>query len=133
MTRLLEIQKMAEKDLETRPDDIEFISIQTPMLQSRYLRLLNEESLLLSKLEFDYDVLYKDKWDYYRNNFNIALTKKDDLLTFINGDEDIIKLKAKISLSKRTMTYIEDIIRTLRERSFHVKNLIEYRKFISGT
>lgn len=130
---LQSIQKMAQGDLESNPDDIEFISIQTPILQSKYLRLLNEESLRLTRLESKKDQLFMEKWKLYKYNYDYVIDKKDDLLAHINGDSDMVEIKERIALSKRTMDYLEDIIKTLRERSFHIRNLIEYRKFISGT
>lgn len=132
MKNLIEIQLMATKDLESKPDDVEFISIQTPILQSKYLRLLNEESLRLTKLESEKDALFKTKWIYYKYDYDYVIDRKDDLLTHINGDDDMIQIKQRIALAKQTMNYLENIIRTLRERSFHMKNLMDYRRWISG-
>lgn len=129
---LTELQAMVDKDMETRQEDVEFMSIQTPLLQSKYLRILNEEYLKLAKLEGEYDVLFKAKWKYYKYDYDIVLDKRDEVLTHINGDDEIVKLKARIALAKQTLQYIEGVIKTLRERSFHVRNYIEWKKFQNG-
>lgn len=128
-----ELQDEAKKDLE--PVDINSIvsvSLNTPTLQGKYIRYMMNENMNLEKASNEYDELYRKKWIEYKEDFQHDLNTKEKMSGIINGDKEIIEIKKKISRSKIIINFLEETIKTLQQRSFHVKNAIEWQKFTHG-
>ena len=60
-----EIQAQAEKDLKIDDTELDLESIRTPQLHNKYLKLYTTYSLQYKKLQDDYKVMYRFKWEYY--------------------------------------------------------------------
>ena len=142
--KLEEIYEMWESDSQIDPLKISTESIMIPKLQSRYMRICSNERLLLKKLEADYKIFYRLKYDWFlgvldkqtllehgwsQNPRNII---RQDIAMHIESDAEIIKLTLKIAYQKEKVTALEDILKTLTQRTFHIKNYIEFEKWKSG-
>jgi hypothetical protein len=85
--------------------------------------------------------MIKDKWEYYTGKsdpdvyklkpFNLKILRQD-VDKYVNADEDVIKLKHKKEYLTTTVNYLEQIIRQINNRTFTIKNAIEWKKFTSG-
>ena len=64
--------------------------------------------------------------------FDLKLTSKDEIEMFIDADEEIGKLQYKLEYISQTLSYIEGILRQLNNRTFQIKNAIEWEKFKNG-
>ena len=64
--------------------------------------------------------------------FDLKLTSREEVETFINGDSDVIKLRSKLSYIEMCTNYLDSIIRTVNNRGFHIKNAIDWEKFQAG-
>ena len=62
---LEKLQEEASKDLKIDDTELDMESVRTPIIHAKYLKYQSKFSLLLKKAEDDYDVLAKDKWEYY--------------------------------------------------------------------
>jgi hypothetical protein len=51
---------------------------------------------------------------------------------YIQADQAYADIVNKIEAQKFKVKYIEEIIKQLNQRTFHIKNVIEYTKFTSG-
>ena len=73
----------------------------------------------------------KRDWDY--DPFSgCSKPLKSDLDNWYNADPDLIKLNDKLEYIKVIIETLDDIIQTLRWRHTHVKNVLEWKKFVNG-
>ena len=63
--------------------------------------------------------------------FNLKILRQD-VDKYINSDPDIIKVSQKISYQQTIVDYLDKLIRQIANRTFTIKNAIEWRKFTSG-
>lgn len=144
-----DIMKMWEVDCEIDDLALDDETKKTSKLHAKYLALVNVNRLQRAKLDSDLDSLKKDKWLYYtgkmtKQEMDIrgwqydpfgGATKplKSELTFYIDSDEDIIKIKQKIEYQKTIGNLLEEIMNNLRWRHTHVKNIIDWKKFVSGS
>ena len=60
------------------------------------------------------------------------LKHKDDINAFIDGDEKYQEVKSKVLLQEQKVKYIEAIIKELSQRTWNIRNAIEWHKFKGG-
>ena len=144
-----DIMRMWQGDCEIDDLALDDETKKTSKLHAKYLELVNVNRLQRAKLDSDLDTLKKDKWLYYTGK----MTKQDmdsrswaydpfnggtkplksELSFYYDSDEDIVKVKQKIEYQKVVGNLLEEIMNNLRWRHTHVKNIIDWKKFVSGT
>ena len=140
---LTEIQNMVKKDLKINDLELDIESLRIPSLHSKYLQLLIEHTLLLKKTQGELNVLKRDKWIFYtgkateeiykeKGSFDVRLNTKDDQKTFIEADKEYRELKGKVEYYETVVDYLQEIVKSISNRSFQIKNAIEWRKFEAG-
>lgn len=136
-----EIQSLWDKDSIIDPDNLHEESIKIPSLHAKYYKIYNN-ILLLKKLEENkYKILKKEKWMYYSGKADPEVYKenpfdhkvlKPDIDKYIDADTDIIKSVSKIDYYQTMLSYLESILKTILNRTYQIKNSIEYMKFTAG-
>ena len=138
---LEELQSQADKDLVIDDTELDTESLKTPILHNKYLQYYNKFNLLLKKSQWEERTLQREKWEYYTGKSDPSVYKakpfdlkvlKNDVHIYINADEDIQKVQAKIVYQEAIVNYLEQILRMINNRSFTIKNAIEWRRFTSG-
>ena len=138
---LEELQAQADKDLVIDDTELDTESLRTPILHNKYLQYYNKFNLLLKKSQWEEKTLQREKWEYYTGKSDPEVYKekpfdlkvlKNDVHIYINSDEDIQKIQAKIIYQEAIVNYLEQILRMINNRSFTIKNAIEWRRFTSG-
>ena len=138
---LEELQAQADKDLVIDDTELDTESLKTPILHNKYLQYYNKFNLLLKKSQWEERTLQREKWEYYTGKSDPEVYKqkpfylkvlKNDVHIYINSDEDIQKIQSKIEYQSAIVSYLEQILRILNNRSFTIKNAIEWRRFTSG-
>ena len=138
---LEELQSEADKDLVIDDTELDTESLKTPILHNKYLQYYNKFNLLLKKSQWEERTLQREKWEYYTGKSDPEVYKekpfdlkvlKADVHIYINSDEDIQKIQAKIVYQESIVNYLEQILRMINNRSFTIKNAIEWRRFTSG-
>lgn len=141
MMNLDEIEKLWEEDSKIDPDNLHMESIKIPALHSKYFQIYNNLSLLKKKEENKYLQLHQDKWLYYSGKASPEVYKenpfdhrvmKSDVDKYLHSDEDILRCTTKIEYYGVMMKFLESIIKNIENRSFMIKNNIEFMKFIGG-
>jgi len=138
---LEEIQELVDKDLKINDSELDIESLKTPQIHNKYCKFYNKFSALLKQAETDYNKLLRDKWEYYTGKadpqvyqqkpFNLKILKQD-ADKYINADDEIIKAQQKVSYLSTTVNYLDRTIKQITNRTFTIKNAIEWRKFTSG-
>ena len=137
-----ELQAQAEKDLKIDDTELDLESLKTPQLHSQYLKTYSTYALMLKKAEGDYSKLHIKKWlfftgkaepeEYKEKNFDLKVLRQD-VDKFIDSDDEIIKLKQKIEYLKQICHYCESTLKQINNRTFQIKNAIEWKKFTMGS
>ena len=115
---------------------------ETPYLHSKYLdQYVDWKQKLLDK-EFELKFKLKEKWMYYKKKapaeaykdipFDLKLTTKDEVEMFLDADEDLCKIKARIEFFKNIIYFLESVLKQISARQYQIKNAIEWEKFRSG-
>lgn len=132
------------KDGEIDIADISRNSADIPKLHNKYFKWYSEEGLRLKKLKSDYKVLVKLKTEYYSGNMDSHELRehgwdpqplkilKSDIPSYIEADNEIVKLSLRIGLQESIVEYLESIIRQINNRNFILKNIIDWERFRTG-
>ena len=136
-----EIQLSWEEDSKIDEDNLHSESTKIPSLHAKYYRILNN-ILLMKKLEENkFKQLKKTKWQYYTGKADpeVYIEKpfdhkvlRQDVDKYMDSDEDLIKVLNKIDYFQVMLNYLDSILKTINNRTFQIKNAIEWQKFIRG-
>ena len=138
------IKEMVEADLKIDGTELGDESIRTPQLHGKYLNIYHDESLILKKLDADWKIIRKQKWEYYNGKMSHdELTKlgwepfghrilRQDMDTYMDSDEDLVRLSSKIDMQNAKGDFLDSIIKGINNRQWLIRNAIEWRKFMSG-
>ena len=138
---LEELQAQADKDLVIDDTELDTESLKTPILHNKYLQYYNKFNLLLKKSQWEERTLNREKWEYYTGKSDPSVYKekpfdlkvlKADVHIYINSDDDLQKIQAKVVYQEAIVYYLEQILKIINNRSFTIKNAIEWRRFTSG-
>jgi hypothetical protein len=138
---LEQLQDLAEKDLKINDTELDLESLKTPQLHNKYMKHLTKFKLLLTRAEDDLRVIKRDKWEYYTGKsdpavyqlkpFNLKILKQD-VDKYIEADEEIQKATQKVKYLETVVDFLDRTIRQISNRTFTIKNAIDWRKFTSG-
>ena len=136
-----ELQQLAEKDLKINDTELDLESLKTPQLHNKYMKFHNQYVNLLKKAEQDLARLTREKWEYYTGKadpsvyqakpFDIKVLKAD-VHIYMDSDPELQKADQKVAYLDQIIKYLEQVLRGVNNRTFLIKNAIEWKKFTSG-
>ena len=138
---LEKLQEMADKDLAINDTELDLESLKTPQLHNKYMKHYTKFKLMLTKANTDYSQIKRKKWEYYtgKSDASVYAEKPFDLKIlrtdvdkYIESDEELIKGKQKIEYLSTCVDYLDKTIRQISNRTFTIKNAIDWRRFTSG-
>ena len=139
--KIKEIELLWETDSKIDSVDLKGESLKIPQLHQKYFKILNEEILTFKYLESQQNIIRKKLWAYYtgisidENKNQVFPVKKgqkftkDDINTFIDGDQEYQNTKLKMEYHEQIIKYLESIIKEISQRTWNIKNAIEWHKF----
>ena len=136
-----ELYNEIEKDLKIDDTELDLESIRTPQLHNKYLKMYTKHSLQLKKLQDDFKVMYRLKWEYYTGKASAAVYAekpfelkilKADIGIYLDADGELQQLSQKMAYTKEITNYLEKILREINNRNWAIRNTIEWKKFIHG-
>ena len=136
------LQDMWRSDSKLDEDLHDNDSLAIPQLHMKYMEFHNKYSLMKKERDIEMKRLIKEKWLYYKGKapssiykempFDLKLTTKEEISMFIEADDDIAKLKYKIEYIDQVLFFLDSVLRMINNRTYHIKNAIEWKKFQSG-
>tara|TARA_R100001463_G_scaffold8091_2_gene25294 strand:+ start:865 stop:1326 length:462 start_codon:yes stop_codon:yes gene_type:complete len=136
------IQAMWEKDSQMNQDELDSESLKIPQLHAKYYDLYNTILLMRKRDEQQHSTILLDRRKYYTGKatadmyaeepFPYKVRDKDDLKLYLDADERLTKIKLKISYYDTMLKYLEEILRQVSNRTYQIKNAIEWRRFSAG-
>jgi hypothetical protein len=140
-----EIQDNWEIDCDIDNNHLDTESVKTAKLHAKYIRLLVDAKLRISKLRTEYLELKKTKFRYYRGELSrqelndlgweqwqYAKPIKNEMEQLLDGDTDIVKLKMKIEYIETMIYLLESILKSISDRTWSIKNSISFKQFLAG-
>ena len=139
---LEKIQEMWEKDSTIDPDNLHDESLKIPQLHSKYYTLHNTITLLREKARESYNKVRLERHNYYTGKasaevyvedpFPYKIREKDTLQKYLEADEKLSTIDLKIKYYDVMLKFLEDIIKTIANRTYQIKNAIEWHRFQAG-
>ena len=69
---------------------------------------------------------------YVENPFPKKIRDKDTMQKYLDADEKLSNVSLKIDYYDTILVYIESILKVVQNRTFQIKNAIEFMRFQSG-
>lgn len=148
MINLEEILKMWAKDSEIDDVRLDDASKNSAKLHSKYLELLSISKLQLRRKDLEFKTLLKNKWLWYNGKLTKAEIDalgweydalnglkilKGEMDYYYDADPHIQEAQARIDYLKTLIDTLEEIINNIRWRHSTIKNMIDWRRFESGS
>ena len=138
---LEELQQLVDKDFKLDDIELDAESIKIPLLHNKYLQHYNKFSLLLKNAELEQKLITREKWEYYTGKADESVYRekpfdlkvlKSDVHIYMESDDELQRADQKTAYLKQVVTYLEQVLRSINNRTFLIKNAIEWKKFTSG-
>ena len=136
------IQEMWEKDSKMDIDNLHTESLNTPVLHAKYFDIYNNIVLLRKKADQQKRNIRHERYEYYSgksdpkvyvdNPFPKKIRDKDTMQKYLDADEKLSQVSLKVEYYDVMLSYIEDILKMIHNRTYQIKNSIDYMKFSSG-
>ena len=136
------IQEMWQKDSEIDRDNLHDESLKIPSLHAKYFDLYNTIFLLRKKAEQQRKNIRHERYEFYsgkadpdvylENPFPKKIRDKDTMIKYLDADEKLSTVSLKIDYYDTMLTYIESILKMIQNRTYQIKNAIEFMRFNAG-
>ena len=121
--------------------ELDLESLKTQQLHNKYSKYHTKYKNLLKVAEQDLARIVREKWEYYTGKadpsvyqtkpFNLKVLRQD-VDKYIKSDSDVNKLEQKVTYIETTVDYLEKTLKIISNRTFTIKNAIDWKKFTSG-
>jgi len=136
------IQEMWEKDSKIDPDNLHIESLNIPVLHAKYFDLYNTIFLLRKKAEQQKRNIRHERYEYFsgkadpevyiENPFPKKIRDKDTMQKYLDADEKLSTVCLKIDYYDTMLVYLESILKIVQNRTYQIKNAIEFMRFNAG-
>jgi hypothetical protein len=136
------IQKMWEEDSKIDIDNLHTESLNIPILHSKYFDLYNTINLLRKKAEQQKKRIRHERYEYFtgkadpevylENPFPKKIRDKETLQGYLDSDEKLSQVVLKIEYYETMLSYIDSILKMISNRTYQIKNSIDFLRFQSG-
>ena len=136
------IQEMWQKDSVIDPDNLHDESLKIPQLHSKYYIIYNTITLLREKARTQYTKIKLERYNYYTGKaepevyaeepFPYKVREKDAIQRHLDADDKMNKVDMKIKYYDIMLKFLEEVIRAVSNRTYQIKNAIEWNKFQAG-
>lgn len=139
--KIEDVIEMWQQDAKIDDIELDRESLNVPVLHGKYLKIYYEQKLKLKRYKIQYKTLNKRLSEYYRGELNNPedleqigrepwekTVLKADIPQYIEGDDEMINLVTRMVYQEQMVSLLEDIMRSINNRGFQIKNAIDWRK-----
>ena len=136
------IQEMWEKDAKIDRDNLHDESLNIPSLHAKYFQIYNTIFLLRKKAEQQRKNIRHERYEYFsgkadpdvyiQNPYPKKIRDKDTMTKYLDADEKLSNASLKIEYYDTMLTYLESILKVIQNRTYQIKNAIEFMRFNAG-
>jgi hypothetical protein len=144
MSIIEKIRQNADQDLKFDSADLDGEALRIPQLHNKYMNLLADAKMNLRNARNEYDVLLREKWEYYTGKMDAETLArkgwapfqlrvlKSDLDIYMNSDTDLIHQKNKIEMREQVRDFLESVVKGIMNRHWQIRSAIDFLKFKHG-
>ena len=135
------IQSMWAKDSQIDIIKVHEEAAKIPSLHAKYWDVYNSLKLLKEKALTQESNIKLDRYNYYTGKsdpevyqaepFPYKVREKESIKRYLDADERMQKIVSKIKYYDVMLTYLEDIVKQINNRSYQLKNIIDWQQ-LSG-
>ena len=136
------IQKMWVEDSKIDIDNLHTESLNIPMLHAKYFDLYNNIVLLKKKAEQQKKNIRHERYEYFsgkadpevyiENPFPKKIRDKETMQKYLDADDRLSSISLKVEYYDTMLNYLESILKVIQNRTYQIKNAIEFIRFQSG-
>lgn len=140
---LEDIKKEADKDLEIDEFDLDAALLEIPKLHGKWLSTFTDETVILKDLYGFKERVKLERWKYYQgkqtdkyyaeNGIVHEKILKSDLDKYLGADDKLTLVNEVVTMQKALVDYIEKTMKEIGNRGFHIRSIIDWRRFTSGS
>jgi len=142
MIDLETLQSMWASDAKIDPDNLHTESLNIPVLHSKYYDIYNNLMLLRKKAEQQRKNIRHERYEYFsgkadpevyiENPFPKKIRDKETMQKYLDADTKLSGISLKIEYYSVMLSFIEEILKQITNRTYQIKNSIDYMRFTSG-
>jgi hypothetical protein len=117
--------------------------LRIPLLHNKYNKYLSLHNLAGKRAGLEYDKIKKLNLMYYNGKLDqdeldklawepFRFTLKSDIQVYLDGDDDLVKLKRKKAYHEEAAKFCEYVMKELNNRTWQLKEYMGWEKFIQG-
>lgn len=141
---LKELHDEWDKDAPIAHEKLDTEARNVPFLHAKWWRIYTREKAIYKKLTFEWDLLYRQKWEWFAGKLDdaerLALKWEPQPLKiiqsnigiYIAADKDCQLKRAEKEMQEEALRFIEDVIKAINKRSYDIRNAIDFMKFSMG-
>jgi len=136
------IQKMWMEDSKIDIDNLHTESLNIPILHAKYFDLYNNIVLLKKKAEQQKKNIRHERYEYFsgkadpevyvENPFPKKIRDKETMQKYLDADNKLSSVSLKVEYYETMLNYLESILKVIQNRTYQIKNAIEFIRFQSG-
>jgi hypothetical protein len=133
-----------ERDSDLDLSALDDAARKVPLLHAKWWKFYTTERLRFKKIDSDYKLLYRRKWEYFLGKMDD--TEREELGwdplplkilsqnvgIYIEGDKEIQTLLVKKAYIEEVLRFVEDVLKQINQRNYHIKNCIDFLRFKHG-
>jgi hypothetical protein len=140
-----EILNLWKEDCVIDKTEIGDEAIKIAKLHHKYFQILVNEKFTLKSYEAEMKKLKLEKYEFFTQGPNEDTQKKGwklpakgiilktDIPMYMDADDDIIRVSLRIGAQQEKIELLESIIKTIMNRGYNLKVVLEWQKFINGS
>ena len=142
MIDLETLQGMWNEDSKIDPDNLHTESLNIPVLHSKYYDIYNTLMLLRKKAEQQRKNIRHERYEYFSgkadpevyidNPFPKKIRDKETMAKYLDADDKLSGVSLKLEYYDVMLRFIEEILKQITNRTYQIKNSIDFMKFQSG-
>tara|TARA_R100000951_G_C2626435_1_gene176148 strand:- start:835 stop:1272 length:438 start_codon:yes stop_codon:yes gene_type:complete len=136
------IQKMWVEDSRIDIDNLHTESLNIPTLHAKYFDIYNNIVLLKKKAEQQKKNIRHERYEYFSgkadpevyidNPFPKKIRDKETMQKYLDADNKLSSVSLKVEYYDTMLNYLESILKVIQNRTYQIKNAIEFIRFQSG-
>jgi hypothetical protein len=137
------IMEQWEKDSDVDATEPGKEILRIPLLHNKYNKYLSLHNLSAKRAGLEYDKIKKLKWMYYTGKLDqdeldklgwepFRFTLKSDISVYLDGDDDLNKLKRKKAYHEEAAKFCEYVMKELQSRTYQLRSYMDWERFIQG-
>jgi Recombination, repair and ssDNA binding protein UvsY len=133
-----------EKDAVIDPSDLDAAARNVPLLHARWWRYYTTERLRFKKIDMEFKSMYLLRYEYWNGRLDDTVREAQgwevqpikvltpQLSVYLDADPVLQDLQKKKAVLEETLRFLEDVIKQINGRGFHISNAIKFLAFKMG-